>query len=91
MNKAFEICVKRIHKINGAGNIKAFVDLSINEDLLIKGLRIIEGKNGLFVSMPREQGKDNIWYDTIRPLNKEIKEEISATVLSAYKKEIGST
>ncbi|MBU2541835.1 MAG: SpoVG family protein [Candidatus Omnitrophica bacterium] len=88
MDKALKFCVKRIYKLDGDGNTKAFVDLSIDESLLIKGLRIVEGKKGLFVSMPREQGKDNQWYDTIRPLNKEIKQEISTIVLSAYEKEV---
>ncbi|MCK5177996.1 MAG: septation protein SpoVG family protein, partial [Candidatus Omnitrophica bacterium] len=55
--------------------------------LLIKGVRVMDGKKGLFVSMPREQSKDKKWYDTIRCLTDEIRDQITETVLSAYNEE----
>ena len=84
MDKKLEFKVERIYRLDGDGNTKAFVDLVVSDSLLIKGLRIVNGQKGLFVSMPREQGKDQKWYDTVRPLNKEIQQEISSVVLSAY-------
>ena len=84
MEKALEFKVKRIYRLEGDESTKAFVDLVVNDGLLVKGLRIVNGQKGLFVSMPREQGKDSKWYDTIRPLNKGIQQEISSAVLSAY-------
>ncbi len=85
--ETIEIKVLKIHKINGNNRIKAFVDISINDALLIKALRVVEGKNGLFVSMPVEQGKDEKWYERVRCLNKDIREDIANTVLAAYSKE----
>ncbi|MEW6008877.1 MAG: septation protein SpoVG family protein [Candidatus Omnitrophota bacterium] len=79
--------VKGIYKLEGDGKLKAFVDLVINDEILIKGLRVVKGKEDLFVSMPREQGKDGKWYDTIRPLNKGIMHEITTVALSAYNEE----
>jgi len=87
MEKALEFKVKRIYRLEGDGSTKAFVDLAVNDSLLIRGLKIVNGSKGLFVSMPREQGKDQKWYDTVRPLNKEIQQEISLVVLSAYSTE----
>ena len=83
-NASLEFSITRLHKINNGNALKAFVDISVNDALLIKGLRIIDGKNGIFVSMPQELAKDNKWYDTVRCLNDEIKEQISQEVLSAY-------
>ena len=68
--------------------IKAFVDVSINDALLIKGIRIVEGNKGLFVSMPVEQGKNEKWYERVRCLNKSIRDEIANAVLTAYSGEI---
>ncbi len=79
-----EIGVQRIHKLENGQGLKAFVDIVVNDTLVIKGVRVMDGKKGLFVSMPREQGKDKKWYDTVMCLNNEVKEEISAKVLSAY-------
>jgi len=79
--------VSRLYRVNGEGALRAFADLSIADSILIRGIRIIEGQKGLFVSMPKQQGKDSRWYDTVRPLSKEMREEISTTVLTAYKSE----
>ena len=76
--------VKRITKLNGNRPTKAFCDVAIGNAYLIKGLRIVEGKNGLFVSFPREQGKDGKWYETVAPLSPSARQQLSETVLAAY-------
>lgn len=76
--------VSRIHKLDGAGSTKAFCDLAISDILVIKGLRVVAGEKGLFVSMPREEGKDGKWYNTVIPLKREVKDEIEKLVLEAY-------
>ncbi|MBM3254996.1 MAG: septation protein spoVG [Candidatus Omnitrophica bacterium] len=81
--KGNEIEVSRIHKIEGDSKLKAFVDLSL-DGVIIKGLRIVSGSSGLFVGMPRHQGKDGKWYNTVYPATKEIQERISNLVLAAY-------
>ncbi len=78
------ITVKRINRMDGTRNLKAFCDLEVAETFLIKGVRVVEGKNGLFVSMPQEQGKDGNWYDTVFPLTKEARKQVSEVVLTAY-------
>lgn len=79
-----KIEVIRLNRLDGDGSTKAFCDISLFDALVIKGLRIVDGKNGLFVSMPRERSKDGKWYPTVRPLNREIKNVIESTVLEAY-------
>ena len=76
--------VSRIHKLEGTGSTKAFCDLSVLDNFVIKGLRVVEGEKGLFVSMPREEGKDGKWYNTVIPLKREVKDEIEKLVLEAY-------
>ena len=85
------LSVKRMVRFDGTGALRAFADLVIGEALLVKGLRVVEGKNGLFVSMPRQQGKDAKWYDSVVALSKEAKQEIGRVVLEAYEQEaVGS-
>ena len=85
--ETIEIKVLKVHRVEGNNRIKAFVDISINDALLIKGLRIVTGKNGLFVSMPVEQGKNEKWYERVRCMNKDVRDEIASTVLAAYSRE----
>jgi stage V sporulation protein G len=84
------LTVKRINRWDGEGTTKAFCDVAIAESFLVKGIRVVEGKKGLFVSMPREQGKDGQWYGTFIPLNKEAHQKISEAVLAAYQSGISS-
>jgi len=77
------IQVNRIYKVDGDSKLKAFVDVSW-AGIILKGLRVVNGSNGLFVSMPRHQGKDGKWYNTVYPTNKEIQKHLSDLVLAAY-------
>ena len=87
MPMTLELEVKRITKISGETTLKAFCDVAIGEAILIKGLKVVEGKNGLFVSMPSERGKNGQWYDTVIPLTKHAHEDLSEVVLAAYQAE----
>jgi len=77
------IQVSRIYRIDGDSKLKAFVDISL-AGIIVKGLRIVDGNKGLFVSMPRHQGKDGKWYSTVYPTTKELLKQLSDLVLTAY-------
>lgn len=78
-----EFEVKRVIRLTGDGTVKAFCDVAIG-NFLIKGIRVVDGKNGLFVSMPREQGKNGQWYDMVMPLSKDVRAQLSEAVMEAY-------
>lgn len=80
-----DIQIERMYKFDSDRPLKAFVDISINDALLIKGVKILNGRNGLFVSMPQEQAKDKRWYDSVRCLTQEVREQITELVLDAYR------
>ena len=81
-----KIEVVRLMKLESKGSLKALVDIAIADSFLVKGLRIVEGRKGLFVAMPREQNKNGNWYDTIYPLSAEVKITLDETILEAYQK-----
>jgi len=78
------IQVSRIYRLDGESKLKAFADVSL-AGVVIKGFSVVDGSNGLFVSMPRHQGKDGKWYNTVWPSTKELKQRLSEAVLTAYK------
>lgn len=82
---ALDVRVDRINRLEDkTKKIRGFADIVVNDSLLIKGLQIFEGKNGLFVSMPRLKAKDNKYYETVRALTPQLKEQIESQVLWAY-------
>lgn len=77
-----------IRLMNFSSSLKAYVDIDYYG--LLFSVRVVESKNGLFVSMPREKGKDEKWYDTVHPANIDVKMEIENIVLSKYNEVIKS-
>lgn len=82
-----EIQVQRMYRFESDRPLKAFADIIVNDAILIKGIKVLEGKNGLFVSMPQEQAKDKKWYDSVRCLTQETRDQITQVVLAAYREE----
>lgn len=80
-----DIQVTRMYRFDEEGRpLRAFVDIIVNAALLIKGLRVVEGPNGLFVAMPQQKAKDGGWYPSVRCLTPEIKHQIKEIVLACY-------
>lgn len=77
--------VDKMYRLPDAGSLKAFADVSLDDMLVIKGVRVVEGKKGLFVGLPREQGKDNKWYDQVVCKTVTMFEHLTAVVIEHYK------
>jgi stage V sporulation protein G len=76
--------VEKMYKLPDAGSLCAFADVCVNDALVIKGVRVLKGKKGLFVSMPQEQGKDGKWYDQVVCKSAGVYEEFSDEVIRHY-------
>jgi DNA-binding cell septation regulator SpoVG len=79
--------IYRFNRYNGSNKLVAFVDLMIDDKLVIKGWRLINGVNGLFLANPSDQGKDGKNWDTVFfqvPLDKK---EVEDMVIAYYKGE----
>ena len=64
------------------GKIKAFFDLETEEGFTIKGFKLVEGHDGLFVGFPSQQ-KDDEYYDTVWA-EKELKKQVEALAYKEY-------
>ena len=83
MDNSPDVKVVRLHRFEGDSKLKAFVDIAIG-DFVIKGFRIVEGKNGLFLGLPREKAKDGKYYGAFFPVTDEARKNLSDVVLAAY-------
>ena len=81
------VTVLRLNRLNMDSNLKAFADISLAGMFVIKGLKVVEGKNGLFVGMPCRLGKDGKWHNTAYPVTREFKDLLNDIVLGAYENE----
>ena len=76
--------VKRMYRFESDRPLKAFADVIINGAILIKGIKVLQGKEDLFISMPSEQAKDQKWYESVQCLTQECKEALTTAVLKTY-------
>ena len=72
------------------GKVRAFFDLSTKEGFTIKGFKLIEGINGLFVSNPSQKGNDNEYYDTIWIESKDLREQLNQLAINTYNEGMSS-
>lgn len=83
----------RIHAIRPADparpqdSIRATASININSAFAIRGVKVIEGTNGLFVSMPSYRS-GNEYRDICFPITAECRNSLNEAVLSAYSQAI---
>lgn len=70
--------------------LKAYVTITFDNCFVVRDLKIINGKDGLFVAMPSKKRKDGTFKDTAHPLNNETRSMIETAVLSGYEAAINS-
>ena len=83
-----EITEVRIYKTKGNGVIKAYASVSLDNEFVVKGIKIVEGESGLWVSMPSRKAKDGSYQDIFHPMSREAREKIVNAVLEAYKNQL---
>jgi len=66
--------------------LKAFVNVTFDNDFVIRGMKVIEGRNGLFVAMPSRRSKDGTFRDIAHPINNEMRKRLEEVVLEEYYK-----
>ena len=78
----------KIDRMVNAGNVKAIASISLDGQFVVKNLKVMDGKKGLFVSMPQESypGKDGQkqYSNTFFALTNSAKMQLQQVVLDAY-------
>ena len=65
------------------GKIRAFFDLRTQEGIVMKGFKLVEGINGMFVGMPSQKGKDEEYFDTIF-MDRDLRDELNQVAVDSY-------
>ena len=64
--------------------LKAYVSIVFDACFLVSDLKIIQGPNGLFISMPSKRKKNGEFKDVAHPLNRETREMLEKHILAEY-------
>ena len=66
--------------------LKAYVSIVLDDCFLVSDLKVIQGPNGVFVSMPSKRKKNGEFKDIAHPLNRETRERMERRILSEYER-----
>jgi stage V sporulation protein G len=64
--------------------LKAFVSIVFDQCFMVNDIKIIQGRDGLFISMPSRKKKNGEFKDVAHPLNNETRRMIEDKVLGEY-------
>ncbi len=70
------------------GSTRAYATVTFDESFVVRDLRIVDGKNGLFVSMPSRKSQDGEFRDICFPITSEFRNIIQEQVLDKYNREV---
>ena len=77
----------KIYALRTSGPVLANASVDLNGCFAVRGVKVMNGSSGPFVSMPSYKAGDE-YRDVCFPCTKEFKQEFDQTVLNAYQQEL---
>jgi len=78
-------------KESAGGKTKAFSRVTLNDQLQLTGLRVVDGVNGFFVSYPLDPNyKGEDYHSIFYPLQRELRDHIEQCVLEKFQEMVNS-
>ena len=64
--------------------MKAIVSVSLDDQLAVHDIKVINAREKLFIVMPSRKNPDGTYRDYVHPLNAEFRAELEGAILRAY-------
>lgn len=74
----------RVKVIENKNRLKAVATITFDDSFVVHELRLIEGKNGLFVAMPSKRNTVGEFRDLCHPITQELRQHVEEVVINAY-------
>lgn len=74
----------RIRKIDDEGKMKAVASVTFDGEFVVHDIKVIDGRNGLFIAMPSKKMGEGDFRDIAHPLTSETRNKIKEAILNAY-------
>ena len=75
----------RVRLVDKEGlNLKATASVTFDNAFVVHDIKVIEGREGLFIAMPSRKVPNGTYRDVAHPINTEARAEIRANLHKAY-------
>ena len=78
-----EITDVRVFRVEDQ-KLKAFASIVFDKCFMVNDIKVICGKDGLFISMPSRKKRNGEFKDIAHPLNQETRKWVEARILAEY-------
>ncbi len=80
----------RVRLVNNNEKLKAVASVTIDDELVVHDIKIINGKDGYFLSMPSRKTPEGEFKDIVHPIKTEVRESLKEMILAEYEKALTS-
>lgn len=80
----------RIRKTYQDNRLRALVSVTIDGDLAVHDIKVIEGPDRLFVAMPSRKDDNGVFRDIAHPITQEARTNLESKILAAYQEYLQS-
>jgi len=84
-----EITKVEIRPMHNEGNLKAFCSVVFDDVFIVHSVKVIQGKDNLFVAMPSQETKNGEFRDTAHPIDNNFRLKMEEIILRAYRDAVG--
>ena len=78
----------RIRKTYQNDRLKALVSVTVDNDLAVHDLKVIEGPERLLVAMPSRKDEGGVFRDIVHPITPEARRTMEEAILTAYQEHL---
>ena len=92
-----EVTNVKVKVMHTEGNLKAYATITFDDEFVVKDIKVIDGKKGIFIAMPSKPIKnrkvedvesaeemERLHKDIAHPINRQAREKIQTAILKAY-------
>ena len=80
----------KIRRLLQEGRLRAVVSVTIDNELAIHDIKVIEGPERLFVAMPSRKELSGVFRDIVHPISPAARWQFEQSVLNAYQRELAA-
>lgn len=73
-----------VRKVYPDGKMRGIVSVTFDNTFVVHDIKVIQGKDGLFIAMPSRKMPTGGFKDICHPVNAEMRQEMLEQILAAY-------
>ena len=75
---------------NNNDKLKAVASITIDDEIVVHDIKVINGKDGYFLSMPSRKTNEGEFKDIVHPIKTEVREALKEKILAEYEKALAN-